>query len=203
MAKQSLKNVSPVAESQMKEGLIADALIEILLQIGEDPRREGLLKTPKRFAKAFRFLTGGYEIDLKETINGALFDLECEEMVMVKNIEFYSLCEHHILPITGKVHVGYLPRGRVIGLSKLARVVDIYARRLQVQERMTTQIATSLMEALDAHGVGVVVEAVHFCMVMRGVQKQNSMTVTSSMLGAFRTDNATRSEFFNLIRGGR
>ena len=203
MPERTLKKVSPEHEPLMKEGLIADALVEILLQIGEDPRREGLLKTPKRFAKAFRFLTSGYEVDPEEIVGAALFDLECEEMVVVKDIEFYSLCEHHILPITGRVHIGYLPSGKVIGLSKLARVVDVFARRLQVQERMTTQIATSLMEGLGAHGVGVVVEAVHFCMVMRGVQKQNSMTVTSSMLGAFRSDNATRNEFFDLIRGRR
>ncbi len=203
MPERTLKKVSPEHEPLMKEGLIADALVEILLQIGEDPRREGLLKTPKRFAKAFRFLTSGYEVDPEEIVGAALFDLECEEMVVVKDIEFYSLCEHHILPITGRVHIGYLPSGKVIGLSKLARIVDVFARRLQVQERMTTQIATSLMEGLGAHGVGVVVEAVHFCMVMRGVQKQNSMTVTSSMLGAFRSDNATRNEFFDLIRGRR
>ncbi len=203
MAERFPKKVSPESEPLMKEGLIADALVEILLQIGENPRREGLLKTPKRFAQAFRFLTSGYELDPEEIIGAALFDLECEEMVVVRDIEFYSLCEHHILPITGRVHIGYLPSGKVIGLSKLARIVDIFARRLQVQERMTTQIANSLMTGLSAHGVGVVVEAVHFCMVMRGVQKQNSMTVTSSMLGAFRSDNATRNEFFDLIRGRR
>ncbi len=180
---------------------IADALRSIIRDIGEDPTREGLAKTPARFAGAIRYLTSGYGIDVREAISDALFEVDCEEMVIVKDIEFYSLCEHHILPITGKVHVGYLPNGRIIGLSKIARVVDIFARRLQVQERMTSQIAAGLMDVLDALGVGVVVEAVHYCMVMRGVQKQNSKTVTSAMLGAFREDNRTRAEFMELVRG--
>ena len=180
---------------------IADALRLIIDEIGEDPRREGLAKTPARFAGAIRYLTSGYGIDVKDAVSDALFEVDCEEMVIVKDIEFYSLCEHHILPITGKVHVGYLPRGKVIGLSKIARVVDIFARRLQVQERMTSQIAEGLMETLGALGVGVVVEAVHYCMVMRGVQKQSSKTVTSAMLGAFREDNRTRAEFMELVKG--
>lgn len=180
---------------------IADALRSIINEIGEDPRREGLAKTPARFAGAIRYLTSGYGIDVKDAVSDALFEVNCEEMVIVKDIEFYSLCEHHILPITGKVHVGYLPRGKVIGLSKIARVVDIFARRLQVQERMTSQIAEGLMEVLGALGVAVVVEAVHYCMVMRGVQKQNSKTVTSAMLGAFREDNRTRTEFMELVKG--
>ena len=180
---------------------IADALRLIIDEIGEDPRREGLAKTPARFAGAIRYLTSGYGIDVKDAVSDALFEVDCEEMVIVKDIEFYSLCEHHILPITGKVHVGYLPCGKVIGLSKIARVVDIFARRLQVQERMTSQIAEGLMETLGALGVGVVVEAVHYCMVMRGVQKQNSKTVTSAMLGAFREDNRTRAEFMELVKG--
>ena len=173
---------------------IADSLRSIIKEIGEDPTREGLAKTPARFAGAIRYLTSGYGISVHEAVSDALFQVDCEEMVIVKDIEFYSLCEHHILPITGRVHVGYLPRGKVIGLSKIARLVDIFARRLQVQERMTSQIAEGLMDVLDALGVGVVVEAVHYCMVMRGVQKQNSKTVTSSMLGAFREDNRTRAE---------
>ncbi len=182
---------------------IADALRAIISAIGEDPSREGLVDTPARFASAIRFLTSGYAIDVRSVISGALFDVHCEEMVIVKDIEFYSLCEHHILPITGKVHVGYLPNGKVIGLSKIARVVDIFARRLQVQERMTGQIAEGLMQALGALGIGVVVEAVHYCMVMRGVQKQRSKTVTSAMLGAFREDNRTRGEFMELLKQGR
>ena len=180
---------------------IADALCTIIKAVGEDPTREGLVKTPIRFAKAIQFLTSGYDIDVNEAVNGALFEVDCEELVIVKDIEFYSLCEHHILPITGKVHIGYLPNGKIIGLSKIARVVDIFARRLQVQERMTSQIANGLMDVLDALGVGVVVEAIHYCMVMRGVQKQNSKTVTSAMLGTFREDNRTRSEFMELVKG--
>ena len=179
---------------------IADALRVIIGAVGEDPMREGLVDTPARFASAIRFLTSGYAIDVRSAISGALFEVKCEEMVIVKDIEFYSLCEHHILPITGKVHVGYLPNGKVIGLSKVARVVDIFARRLQVQERMTGQIAEGLMDVLGALGIGVVVEAIHYCMVMRGVQKQNSKTVTSAMLGAFREDNRTRGEFMELLK---
>ena len=182
---------------------IADSLRSIIKEIGEDPTREGLAKTPARFAGAIRYLTSGYGISVHEAVSDALFQVDCEEMVIVKDIEFYSLCEHHIPPITGRVHVGYLPRGKVIGLSKIARLVDIFARRLQVQERMTSQIAEGLMDVLDALGVGVVVEAVHYCMVMRGVQKQNSKTVTSSMLGAFREDNRTRAEFVELVKGDR
>jgi len=182
---------------------IAESLRSIIREVGEDPTREGLVKTPVRFAGAIRYLTSGYGIDVRDAVSDALFEVDCEEMVIVKDIEFYSLCEHHILPITGKVHVGYLPSGKVIGLSKIARVVDIFARRLQVQERMTSQIAGGLMEVLDALGVGVVVEAVHYCMVMRGVQKQNSKTVTSSMLGAFREDNRTRAEFMELVKSTR
>ena len=173
---------------------------ELLEELGEDPQREGLLKTPERVADALRFLANGYYEDVASTISRAKFQVDCDEMVIVKDIEFYSLCEHHLLPITGQAHIGYLPNNQVIGLSKMARVVDIFARRLQVQERMTNQIANSLMENLDAKGVGVVVEAVHFCMVMRGVQKQNSQTVTSAMLGAFRDDSRTRTEFMELIK---
>ena len=179
---------------------IKAALRIILSEIGEDPRREGLAKTPERFAGAIRFLTSGYGASVTETVSDALFTVNCEEMVIVRDIEFYSLCEHHLLPITGKVHIGYLPNGKVIGLSKIARVVDIFARRLQVQERMTNQIASQLMTVLNASGIGVIVEALHYCMIMRGVQKQNSKTVTSAMLGAFREDSRTRAEFMNLAR---
>ncbi len=168
--------------------------------IGENPDREGLLDTPKRVAKAMHFLTGGYQLGVEDVVREALFEEQCEEMVIVKDVEFYSLCEHHILPFFGRAHVGYLPKNKVIGLSKIARVVDVFARRLQVQERLTTQIASGLLDVLDAHGVAVVLEASHFCMVMRGVQKQNSKTVTSSMLGAFRDDSRSRSEFMEHIR---
>lgn len=179
---------------------IKEIVAELLQLLGEDPQREGLLNTPHRVAKSLRFLTSGHQIDARTAISNAMFDVPCDEMVIVKDIEFYSLCEHHILPITGKAHVGYLPNGKVIGLSKIARVVDIYAHRLQVQERMTHQIASSLLEILNARGVAVVIEAVHYCMVMRGVQKQNSKTVTSSMLGTFREDHRTRTEFMDLIK---
>ena len=172
----------------------------MLLRLGENPERGGLLDTPKRVSKAMHFLTSGYNLTVEEVVRDALFEEQCEEMVIVKDVEFYSLCEHHILPFFGRAHVGYLPRGRVIGLSKIARVVDVFARRLQVQERLTTQIASGLLDVLNAHGVAVVLEASHFCMVMRGVQKQNSKTVTSSMLGAFREDSRSRSEFMELIR---
>ena len=172
----------------------------MLKLVGENPNREGLRDTPERVAKAMHFLTSGYNLSVEEVVRDALFEEHCEEMVIVKDVEFYSLCEHHILPFFGRAHVGYLPRGRVIGLSKIARVVDVFARRLQVQERLTTQIASGLLDVLNAHGVAVVLEASHFCMVMRGVQKQNSKTVTSSMLGAFREDSRSRSEFMELIR---
>ncbi len=173
---------------------------KILELIGEDPTREGLLDTPKRVSKAMHFLTEGYHLGVEDVVRDALFEEQCEEMVIVKDVEFYSLCEHHMLPFFGRAHVGYLPKNKVIGLSKIARVVDVFARRLQVQERLTSQIAKGLIEVLDAHGVAVVVEASHFCMVMRGVQKQNSKTVTSSMLGAFRDDSRSRSEFMEHIR---
>ena len=171
----------------------------LLEELGEDPNREGLKETPRRVADALKFLTDGYKTTAKQVIANAMFDVKCEDMIIVKDIEFYSMCEHHILPISGKVHIGYLPSNKVIGLSKLARVVDIYSHRLQVQERMTNQIAHELMEHLNARGVAVVVEAIHFCMVMRGVQKQQSKTITSAMLGTFREDPKTRTEFMELI----
>ncbi len=173
---------------------------KMLQLVGENPVREGLVDTPERVSKALHFLTGGYDLTVDDVVKNALFEEHCEEMVIVKDVEFYSLCEHHMLPFFGRAHVGYLPRDHIIGLSKIARVVDVFARRLQVQERLTTQIASGLLEVLNAHGVAVVLEASHFCMVMRGVQKQNSKTVTSSMLGAFREDSRSRSEFMELIR---
>lgn len=186
-------------DDQSKLEKVISSMLE---EIGEDPEREGLRRTPKRVADSLRFLTSGYQQDVKTVIANAMFDVQCDEMVIVRDIEFYSLCEHHILPITGRVHIGYLPNSKVIGLSKLARVVDMHAHRLQVQERMTSHIARDLMDTLDARGVAVVAEAVHYCMVMRGVQKQNSKTVTSSMLGTFRDDPRTRTEFINLIKDG-
>jgi len=171
--------------------------------IGEDPNREGLLRTPRRVAEAFKFLAGGYTENPKEVLNDALFESTSDEMVIVKDIDFYSLCEHHMLPFFGKCHVAYLPTKKVVGLSKIPRLVDVYARRLQIQERMTQEIATMLMELIQPAGVGVVVEAQHLCMMMRGVQKQNSYAITSAMLGSFREDARTRSEFLELIRHQR
>jgi GTP cyclohydrolase I len=171
--------------------------------IGEDPTREGLLRTPLRVAEAYKFLAGGYNEDPKEVLNDALFESTSDEMVIVKDIDFYSLCEHHMLPFFGKCHVAYLPTKKVVGLSKIPRLVDVYARRLQIQERMTQEIASTLMELIQPEGVGVVVEAQHLCMMMRGVQKQNSYAITSAMLGSFREDARTRAEFLDLIRHPR
>jgi len=173
---------------------------EVLRRLGEDPERDGLLKTPERVVKSMTFLTQGYTEDPTELLRGALFDVDYDEMVIVRDIEFYSLCEHHMLPFFGKAHVAYIPQGKVIGLSKVARLVDLFARRLQVQERMTRQIADAIVEAIAPQGVGVVVEAQHLCMMMRGVEKQHSMTTTSAMLGAFRNAAQTRNEFLSLIR---
>lgn len=178
------------------EGLIR----KILQRVGEDPQREGLLRTPLRVAKALDFLTSGYDLTVEEVVRDAIFTEHCEEMVVVREIEFYSMCEHHMLPFFGRAHVGYLPKGKVVGLSKVARVVDVFARRLQVQERLTNQIADALMEALQPHGLAVVMEASHTCMMMRGVQKQNSTTVTSAMRGSFGQDARTRAEFMHFIR---
>ena len=171
----------------------------ILESLGEDPSREGLVKTPERCAKALRELTKGYDQDPEKIINGALFTEDYSEMIIMKDIDFFSLCEHHMLPFFGKAHIAYLPSGKIVGISKLARLVDVFARRLQVQERMTTQVAEILMEKLGAEGVAVVVEAEHLCMRMRGVEKQNSYVVTSSMLGVFRERQETRDEFMNLL----
>jgi GTP cyclohydrolase I len=173
---------------------------ELLVRLGEDPQREGLLRTPDRMAKALQYLTKGYHEDPKDVLNDALFTEDYDEMVIVKDIEMFSMCEHHVLPFYGKVHVAYVPNGKVIGLSKLPRLIDVFARRLQVQERLTTQIAETIMETIQPQGVGVVIEARHLCMMMRGVEKQHSAAVTSSMLGLFRDCQETRSEFLSLIR---
>lgn len=173
---------------------------DILRAIGEDPDREGLLDTPERVDKSLRYLTRGYHQKLEDVVNGALFEAESDDMIIVKDIEFFSLCEHHMLPFFGKCHIGYIPQKKILGVSKIARIVDIFARRLQIQERMTRQISAAIMETVDAEGVGVVVEARHLCMQMRGVEKQNSIMTTSSMVGSFRREAATRSEFTRLIR---
>lgn len=180
---------------------LSSLVSRILVDLGEDPDRNGLLKTPERVAKALQFMTQGYKQDIDRLLNGAMFPIEYDEMVIVKDIDFFSLCEHHLLPFFGKCHVGYLPNKKVVGLSKIPRVVDAFSRRLQVQERLTTQIAETLKKKLNAHGVAVVMEARHLCMMMRGVEKQNTIAVSSSMLGAFRTQQQTREEFLTLIRG--
>jgi GTP cyclohydrolase I len=177
-----------------------DVIRQLLAELGEDPTREGLLDTPKRVEKALRFLTSGYAADVDATLNNALFSVDYNEMVIVRDIDFYSLCEHHLLPFFGKCHVAYIPQGRVLGLSKIPRLVDIFARRLQIQERLTSQIAETLREKVDPLGVAVVMEATHLCMAMRGVEKQNSVAATSAMLGVFRDDARTRAEFLELIK---
>ena len=179
---------------------VSDAVREMLLGLGENPRREGLLKTPERVSKAMRFLTGGYGQDPKRLLNEALFTVSYDEMVIIKDIEVFSLCEHHLLPFFGKAHVAYIPKGKVVGLSKIPRLVDMFARRLQVQERLTVQIAEAILDSIKPRGVGVVIEAKHLCMIMRGVEKQNSVAVTSCMRGAFRSQQQTRNEFLALIK---
>jgi GTP cyclohydrolase I len=179
---------------------IANAYRELLQSIGEDVNREGLQRTPDRAARALEFLTQGYRQNLDEIINGAVFESSASEIILVKDIELYSLCEHHLLPFIGRAHVAYLPNGKVIGLSKVARIVDVFARRLQIQENLTTQIAESLMRCLEPSGVAVVVEAKHLCMMMRGVEKQNSVMKTSCLLGTFKDDARTRSEFLSLLK---
>lgn len=194
--------VTPQAEGSHKEGRtrIGDHYEDMLRDLGEDPSREGLLRTPLRAEKAMRYLTSGYTRNIDELINGALFTAENDDMVVVKNVEYYSLCEHHMLPFFGQMHVAYLPDKKIIGLSKIPRIIDVFARRLQVQERITQQVADTLMEVLQPRGVAVVSEAQHFCMMMRGVEKQCSSTVTSAMLGEFRRNKATKDEFLALIR---
>jgi GTP cyclohydrolase IA len=182
---------------------IADLVRKILIKIGEDPDREGLQKTPDRFEKALRYLTSGYHQDPEKVLNGAKFSVAYDEIIVVKDIEIYSMCEHHMLPFFGKCHVAYLPDKQVVGLSKIARLVNTYARRLQIQERLTSEIAQALEEKLKPLGVGVIIEARHLCMVMRGVEKQGSVAVTSAMLGNFRTNKQTRDEFLSLVRNGK
>jgi GTP cyclohydrolase I len=176
-----------------------DLYTELITRLGEDPKRDGLMKTPERMEKAMSFLTKGYQEDPAEILHGALFDVDYDEMVIVRDIEVYSLCEHHLLPFFGKVHVAYIPKGKVIGLSKIARLVEVFSRRLQAQERLTRQIADAIQEAIEPQGVGVVIEASHLCMMMRGVEKQNSSTVTSAMVGVFHQQN-TRAEFLSLVQ---
>ena len=181
----------------------AELLRELLVRLGEDPTRDGLLKTPERMEKALKYLTQGHKQNADEILKGALFDVTYDEMVIVKDIEMFSLCEHHILPFFGKVHVAYIPNGKVIGLSKIPRIVDVFARRLQIQERLTVEIAETIQRAIEPQGVGVVIEARHLCVMMRGVEKQHSSAVTSHMLGSFRTAEKTREEFLSLIRNGK
>jgi len=180
-----------------------ELLRELLLRLGEDPDRDGLVRTPERMQKSLEFLTKGYQQDPDKVLQGALFEVSYDEMVIVKDIEMFSLCEHHLLPFFGKVHVAYIPNGRVLGLSKIPRLVDIFARRLQVQERLTVQIAETIQNAIQPQGVGVVIEARHLCVMMRGVEKQHSSAVTSHMLGSFRASDKTREEFLSLIRNGK
>jgi GTP cyclohydrolase I len=186
-----------------EDGKIAKLVAKLLKELGEDVQREGLDKTPERVEKALRYFTSGYGQDIKEVLNGAMFVEEYDEMVIVKDIDFFSLCEHHLIPFFGKCHVAYMPNHKIVGLSKIPRLVEMFSRRLQVQERLTTQIASTLNEALQPRGVAVVVEAVHLCMLMRGVEKQNSKAITSAMLGSFRERPETRAEFMDLIKSSR
>jgi GTP cyclohydrolase IA len=191
-----------IAETSGAES-IADLVRKMLVQLGEDPNREGLRRTPERFEKALRFLTSGYRQDPDKLLNGAMFSVCYDEMVVVRDIEVYSLCEHHLLPFFGKCHAAYVPSKKVVGLSKIARLVNMFARRLQIQERLTSQIAKAIQDRLSPQGVGVIIEARHLCMVMRGVEKQHSSATTSAMLGVFRESKQTRDEFLALIRGGK
>jgi len=192
-------SVKVMPQQRNDDGEIAARMHDILERLGEDPTREGLVRTPERAEKALKFLTSGYKTNVDEIVNGALFKVKYDEMVIVKDIEFFSMCEHHMLPFYGKMHVAYLPTDRVIGLSKIPRIVDMFARRLQVQERLTQEIAETIQQVLEPKGVGVICEARHFCMMMRGVEKQHSGTVTSAMLGAFRELKETRDEFLALV----
>jgi GTP cyclohydrolase I len=185
------------------DGTVQESWAKIITDIGEDINRPGLVDTPKRAAKAFEFLTRGYQQSVDDVVNNALFPTESDEMVLVQDVEMYSLCEHHILPFIGKCHVAYIPTGKVLGLSKVARIVDVFARRLQIQETLTRQIAEAIMEVTDARGVGVIIEAQHMCMMMRGVEKQNSLMKTSALLGTFRSSQKTREEFLSLLQLSR
>ncbi|CAG1022607.1 GTP cyclohydrolase IA [Methylococcales bacterium] len=199
-SEKEINTVSAENESRQKiEVMVKDLLNEI----GENPDREGLIRTPHRVAKAYEFLTQGYHQDIEEVLNNAIFEEKYDEMVLVKDIDFYSMCEHHMLPFFGKAHIAYIPNGKIVGLSKLPRIVDVFSRRLQVQERMTLQIAETIQKYLDPVGVAVVTEASHMCMMMRGVQKQNSSTTASAMLGVFKSDPKSRLEFLNLVKGFR
>ena len=192
--KREVLSAQPNAESD-----IAPQIREILEKLGEDPARQGLRRTPERVDQALKFLTSGYRTDVQKVLNGALYEVKYDEMVVVRDIEFFSMCEHHLLPFFGKIHVAYIPRDRVIGLSKIPRIVDVFARRLQIQERLTQEVAQTINEVIDPVGVGVICEARHFCMMMRGVEKQHSGAMTSAMLGAFRTRKKTRDEFLALV----
>jgi len=189
-----------VEASTLTSATVEELFREILVRLGEDPEREGLLRTPERIHKAYQFLTRGYRDDPEKLLKGALFTVSYDEMVIVKDVEMFSLCEHHMLPFFGKVHVAYIPKGKVIGLSKIPRLIEVFSRRLQIQERLTTQIADTIQNVIEPQGVGVVIEARHLCMMMRGVEKQHSAAVTSSMLGCFRHEEETRTEFLSLIR---
>jgi GTP cyclohydrolase I len=195
----SNKAIVKVMHPKTEEPGIAPLIKEVLERLGEDPGRDGLVQTPDRVEKALRFLTSGYRMDIHKIVNGALYEVKYDEMVVVRDIEFFSLCEHHLLPFFGKIHVAYLPRKKVIGLSKIPRIVDAFARRLQIQERLTQQVAQTIEETIDPLGVGVICEARHFCMMMRGVEKQHSGAMTSAMLGAFRDRKETRDEFLALV----
>ncbi|GGA55870.1 GTP cyclohydrolase 1 [Edaphobacter acidisoli] len=194
------RNVSTIESTALEAVSTQDLYRELLVRIGEDPNRDGLQRTPERMEKAMAFLTRGYKMNVNEVLHGALFDVDYDEMVIVKDIEFYSMCEHHMLPFFGKAHIAYVPNGKVIGLSKIPRLVDVFSRRLQVQERLTRQIGEAITEAINPQGVAVIMEAAHLCMMMRGVEKQHSSTVTSAMLGVFKTQLQTRNEFLSLVR---
>ena len=191
------------AKIEAPKETIAELMRKVIVLLGEDPNREGLRKTPERFEKALKYLTSGYQQNMESLLNGATFSVHYDEMVVVKDIEFFSLCEHHLLPFFGKAHVAYLPNKRVLGLSKIARLVNMYGRRLQIQERMTSQIAEAIQEKISPEGVGVIIEARHLCMQMRGVEKQHGQAVTSAMLGSFRHNKQTRDEFLSLVRSNQ
>jgi GTP cyclohydrolase IA len=198
-AERRIRNIPRCGAAKLAR--MEESFLQLLQAIGEDPNREGLLRTPTRAARAFEFLTNGYRQSLDDVVNGAIFESDASEIILVKDIELYSMCEHHLLPFIGRAHVAYIPSGKVIGLSKVARLVDVFARRLQIQENLTVQIADALMKTLHPAGVGVVVEAKHLCMMMRGVEKQNSVMKTSCLLGTFKEDARTRSEFLSLLVG--